>query len=200
MSGPPVIQPTTTTVATSTHTAPATVPTPSGVALLLDTSSSMDRRDDDSTLRRIDRLESLLPEALQGALGARLVVFGRRVRELTPPEPGAPVRLPEPAGRTPLAQGLRLVAGWPVPPARVIVISDGEPDDGQAALAAARALRPAIIDALFVGDPGDHTAIRFMRTLALMGGRPGLSGARSLAAPKALAAELKGLLLTGPAR
>jgi hypothetical protein len=157
----------------------------------------MARRDNDDLLRRIDRLEGVLPEALQNAPGARLVAFGRRVRELAPPEPGAPVRLPEPAGRTPLAQALHLVAKWR--PARVVVVSDGQPDDDQTALAAARALRPAVIDALFVGDPGDQAALRFMRTLALMGGRPGISGTRNLLESKALATEIAGLL-AGPAR
>jgi Mg-chelatase subunit ChlD len=194
-----MIQLATPGVAPSGHTGLATTATPGGTALLLDTSSSMAKRDSDDLLRRIDRLESLLPDALQNAPGARLVAFGRRVRELTPPEPSTPVRLPEPAGCTPLAHALHLIAGWNPRPARVVVISDGQPDDTQTALAAARALRPAVIDALFVGDPGDHAALRFMRTLALMGAHPGVSGARSLLEPKALATEIKALL-AGPAR
>lgn len=77
------------------------------------------------------------------------------------------------------------------------MISDGRPDNSQAALAAARALKPAVISAFYVGPPGDRTALGFMKALALMGGYGGVAGQRHLAAP--LVAELV-LLLAGPAR
>jgi hypothetical protein len=173
-----------------------------GTALLLDVSGSMAIQDGPDELRRVDRLVHVLRDALSKAPGARVVAFGIQVREnLTGLEPGHATdtlaRLPEPGGGTPMTEALALVGTWQPRPARIAVISDGLPDDKEGALAAARALKPAVIHALYVGLDGDLRGVGFMRALSLMGGRGGVSGLRTLTAPKELAAEIAGLL-AGP--
>jgi len=163
--------------------------------ILADVSGSMDRLE--GSRRRIDRLQDILRQVLPDVPAARLIAFGSVPIELRGFEPNA-LGLPEPAGGTALHSALELVARGPRP-TRIVLISDGNADDPQAALAAARALAPVTIDALYCGPDDDRAALGFMRSLSLAGGRPGISGARSLAAPKALADELK-LRLTGPAR
>jgi hypothetical protein len=83
---------------------------------------------------------------------------------------------------------------------RVIVISDGEPDDPQAAITAARALR-CVISTYFCGDERNRAAMAFLRTLALCS-RGGVGPARlgDLRQPVKLAGELRLLLLNGPAK
>lgn len=120
----------------------------SGSAILVDVSGSMASIDDNGTLRRIDRLASILQDVLRDAPGARVVTFGDQVRELVGFEPGAALRL-HAAGGTPLAEALELVATWQARPGKIVVLSDGAPDDGTRALAVARILKPAIIHALY---------------------------------------------------
>ena len=167
---------------------------------LFDTSGSMAFTDDESARRRVE----LATEVMQGVLAAtprmRVVTFGVQVAELAGIEPGPNLQLPEPAGGTPLDKALGYIAerGWR--PNHIVVISDGQPDDRQAAIAAAKALAPVVIDAIYVGPDTDPAAIGFMRVLSLAGGTVhGISGRRSLANPEKLADEIV-LRLGGPAQ
>lgn len=161
---------------------------------LADTSGSMAQRE--GSRRRIDLLADVLQQVLTADPAFRIIAFGSVPEELTGTEPGTNLRLPEPCGSTALHLALEHVARGPRP-TRVVVISDGSPDDPQAALAAAKTLAPITIDAYYVGPDDDRAAIGFMRALSLAGGRPGVAGLRSLARPEALATEIR-LRLGGP--
>jgi hypothetical protein len=87
----------------------------------------------------------------------------------------------------------------PLQPSPLIVLSDGEPDDARAALAAAGALN-CVIQTFYCGDETNRAAISFLRDLALCS-RGGVGRLRigNLARPEQLAADLRPLLM-GPAR
>jgi hypothetical protein len=158
--------------------------------VLLDTSSSMAELV--GAQRRIDVLHSILATVLPPARATsdvRLVAFNSVVRELD----GA--RVPEPAGGTALHLALEFVA--PMRPVQVIVISDGEPYDPEAALRAARALDCHIVT-YFCGDERNHAAVAFLRALAWCS-RDGFGQAAvsDLRDPARLTAELR-LALAGP--
>jgi hypothetical protein len=155
---------------------------------LVDTSGSMAQRE--GSRRRIDLLADVLQQVLAADPAIRIIAFASIPEELTGAEPGRNLRLPEPCGSTALHLAFERAAQGPRPN-RLVVISDGSPDDPQAALAAAKALAPVIIDAYYVGPDDEHAAIGFMRALSFAGGRPGVSGLRSLARPEALAAEIR---------
>jgi hypothetical protein len=161
---------------------------------LVDISGSMAQRE--GSRRRIDLLADVLQQVLTADPVIRITAFGSIPEELTGAEPGRNLRLPEPCGSTALHLALERVAQGPCPH-RLVVISDGSPDDPQAALAAAKTLAPVIIDAYYVGPDEEPAAIGFMRALSLAGGRPGVAGLRSLRRPEALAAEIR-LRLGGP--
>jgi hypothetical protein len=164
---------------------------------LIDTSSSMAT----GSPRRIDLLAGVLNDVLIAYPSVRIVSFNSIVQELTGLEPGRGLKLPSPSGGTELADAINFVADGPKPD-RLIIISDGMPTcEAADCFAAARRMVPLTIDAIFVGDdgPAGRAALRFMQTLALMGGRRGISGQRNLADVKALASEIKGLL-GGPSR
>jgi hypothetical protein len=148
--------------------------------------------------RRIDILRDVLVMALADVPRARVIAFNSVPQELTGLEPhAANLNLPEPAGSTALHLALRLVGT--TKPDRIIVISDGLPDDRVAALRAARALNPVTIDALYVGPDDSSDALGFMQSLSLCGTGRGLVGIRSLRRPEVLAEELR-VLLRGPAK
>jgi hypothetical protein len=159
--------------------------------ILLDTSGSMS--EPVGSRRRIDVLADILRQVLPATPGARLIAFSSIPHEI---ESGAP--LPEPGGGTDLAAALNYAGRFH--PNRVVVISDGEPTDADAALAAARALG-CPIGTYYAGDEKNHAATSFLRMLA-WSSPDGLGDTRvaDLADPKKLAADLRLLLLTGPAR
>jgi hypothetical protein len=166
------------------------------VAILVDTSGSMASLE--GSRRRIDILRDVLVLALGDAPRARVIAFSSVPQELTGLEPhAANLKLPEPGGNTALHLALDLSGR--TKPDRVIVISDGLPDDRVAALRAARALNPVTIDALYVGPDDSSDALGFMQTLSLCGTRSGSVGLRSLRRPEALAGELR-VLLGSPTR
>jgi hypothetical protein len=168
----------------------------SAAVILADTSGSM--ASPEGSRRRIDILRDVLVLALADAPQARVIAFNSVPQELAGLEPhAANLKLPEPAGSTALHLALRL-AGT-TKPDRVIVISDGLPDDRVAALRVARALNPVAIDALYTGPDDCAAALGFMQTLSHCGTGRGTVGIRSLRQPEALASELR-LLLSGPAR
>jgi hypothetical protein len=156
--------------------------------VLLDTSTSM--AEPIGSRRRIDVLADILHQVLPATLGVRLFAFSSAVREI---ERHAP--LPEPEGGTALHLALAHAAS--LAPARVVVISDGEPDDADAALAAARELGCEIIT-YFAGDERNHAAVAVLRALAWCSADGlGHAAVADLRAPDRLAGELR-LLLTGP--
>jgi hypothetical protein len=127
-----------------------------GQVVLLDVSSSMAEMA--GALPKID----ILRDALARAPPARLIAFGSVPREIL-----SIWELPAPAGGTALHSALVLAAT--MRPARTLVISDGEPDDEQAALTAARNL-PGVIDVLYVGPDDNARAKAFLMSLARAGG------------------------------
>jgi hypothetical protein len=163
-------------------------------ALLFDNSGSMGARDIEGSARsRWDNGLVVLNNVVAQIPAVRIVTFGLHVQELHGFEAGS-MSLPPPMGGTPLHAAFELAAANSPRPDRIVVVSDGLPDDAQAAFLAARTCAPCVIDALFVGRDGDRTALAFMRALALMGGRRGVAGLRSLSQPKALASEIRGLI------
>jgi Mg-chelatase subunit ChlD len=71
-----------------------------------------------------------------------------------------------PSGGTDLTSALELAAT--LSPRRTIVISDGQPNNGNSALDAARKLT-GIIDCIFCGPDSDRAALGFLQTLARCG-------------------------------
>lgn len=158
------------------------------VVLLLDVSTSMARPAAPGK-RRIDVLRAALRHVLPDSPGTRVVAFSDDVIALEPHE-----EVPEPEGGTALHLALLHVLPWK--PTRVIIVSDGEPDDRHAAIAAARALG-CIIETVFCGPEDDRAAIGFLKTLALCS-RGGLGRALRSTKPEALTGDLR-RLITGPA-
>jgi hypothetical protein len=157
--------------------------------ILIDCSGSMDLPVGDR--RRIDLLADTLRLVLPDTPDARLVAFNDTVSPVASAD-----RLPEPDGGTALHHAFEHIAPWR--PGRLIVISDGEPDDRAAALRAARMLN-CPIDAFHAGPKDDRAAIAFLRNLCLCGRGVGRATVADLRNPAKLAGELR-LLLAGPRR
>jgi len=140
--------------------------------------------------RRIDVLEAVRAEVTPGLSDLTVIAFGSLSEVI---EPGQ--RLPEPAGGTALHRALVEAARFQ--PQQVVIISDGLPDDREAALAAARALGCQIIT-YHCGDEIDFPATSFLRALAWCSsdGR-GFTSIADLRKPERLKSELR-LLLAGP--
>lgn len=100
-------------------------------------------------------------------------------------------RVPEPAGGTPLAEGIDFCAQHGAK--RIVVVSDGEPDDPQAALASAKAFG-GVVDIVYVGPEGGPGAV-FMKKLAEA--TKGRVQVTTLRDTKQLTGQLRGLLGTG---
>lgn len=139
--------------------------------LLLDASGSM-RDDAAPETRKIDALRDVVDAVRAGGAAFRQIVFGDEVEERHD--------IPEPAGGTALHLALD-VCRREGAPRRVVVVSDGLPDDPPAALAAARALGCAV-DVFYVG-PRPHEGDEFLRSLASATG--GQYQATDLARPAA---------------
>ena len=134
---------------------------PGPVVIIADTSGSM--ADSAGSRSKIDLLREAVAEAWEGLHPSvrRLVRFDSAALSLY-----SPAELTEPSGGTAMHLGLRTAGN--VQPSRVIVISDGQPDDEAAALKAADELG-CRIDVLYCGADSDATAIAFMRRLARVG-------------------------------
>lgn len=150
------------------------------VVIMADVSGSMRG----AKIRRLkDELNRLWPE-----IKARLMAFSDR-----PDWVEAPASLPEPFGGTNLAWALEKVAEvWP---SEVVVISDGLPQDEEAALSAAERV-PGVINVCFVGDDEDHRGAAFMRRLAAVGG--GTMVHKDLAKNMSIGTELRSMLALAP--
>lgn len=106
--------------------------------------------------RKID----VLREAVAGVTGHRLMTFATEAGE------AGNAGIPEPAGGTALHLGLAAAARHQ--PRATLVVSDGQPDDEDAALRAAERLT-GVIHVLYIGPESNVAAIGFMRRLARAG-------------------------------
>lgn len=147
-----------------------------GVVLLCDNSTSMldaatttsgprtyTVRHHSRTEQRIMPRHAALCEALEPIrkLG-RVIAFADQTREL-----GQSESMPEPGSTcgsgTDVARAIRHATK--LNPARTILISDGSPNNADAAFEAAEQL-PGILETIFVGDENDTRAKAFMREIA----------------------------------
>jgi hypothetical protein len=126
--------------------------------LLLDTSASMSMECKGET-SRLD----VLRKAVEGIdwQNYRLFTFDSVVAEI-----GSPSQLANSGGSTALHLALERII--PLQPSLTVVISDGEPNDEQGALEAAKRLT-GTISTIHIGDDQDKVAIAFMRQLADLG-------------------------------
>jgi hypothetical protein len=165
--------------------------------LLLDCSGSMDQLEGIRT--RMELLTDALRRVLPATLGARVVAFASFPQELRGLEPGPALRLPEPAGGTDVAAALDFVGTMQPRPTRVLLITDGQPDNAQQALDAAKRLRPMTIDSIYCGPDGAIGALGFLKALALAAGDVRATAiGQSAREPAKLAAAM--LRLAGPGR
>lgn len=132
--------------------------------------------------RRIDVLREALSLTLPDT-GARVIAFSSTARLVE----GA--TLPDPSGGTALHRAISLAASLGM--RRLLVMSDGQPDDAGAALLAAREFGGPV-DVIYCGPDNDLTAKEFMARLAQQSG--GQSVNRSYAAgPRLIAQDIKRL-------
>lgn len=158
-----------------------------GVVLLADCSTSMLERDDPrNSKRRIDGLADLLVYILQRTRLQGLVCFHERPIEV--PLEGH-IKLPKCEASTALHLALAHVRTIVPRPTRIVLITDGEPNSEEQALAAARILQPMPIDAYYVGPEGNHVALAFMECLAKISG--GRWGEFDLTEPHLLGEEIR---------
>lgn len=147
--------------------------------LVLDVSGSMAEHCEPGR-RKIDALREVVK-----SLRTSGSTFGQIVFESAPRLTDA---IPEPSGGTALHLALGLAAT--LRPRKLVLVTDGEPDDEQLALdAAARLARP--IDVFYVG-PGSQRAEKFLRDLARRAG--GQYQKTDLAEAPAIAHQVAGLL------
>jgi len=83
------------------------------------------------------------------------------------PESTTPATLPLPSANTALHRAIDYIL--PEKPSFTLIITDGQPDDEQAALDAADKLT-GIIDVLFIGKDNDVDAIAFLKKLSARNG------------------------------
>ncbi len=161
----------------------STADTGAATVIIVDCSGSM--RDSDKMGMVTRALETIWPEAKK----ARLLAFGDAVEACA-----TPADLPKPDGGT--AMHLALKRAAVLMPAKVIVISDGLPDDQDEALRAAGHV-PGVIDTIYCGPDGDRRAIAFMNKLGSIGG--GQSVIRDIAKTRELLAPVFREMLGLPA-
>lgn len=150
------------TGATETYRKRFDATTSSRTIILADASGSMAYRV--GGRRKIEILGDELAAVLVGALPTETLLFAFATGTRLVVDPAL---LPEPGGGTALHVALDHIATFR--PARTLVISDGQPDSKDAALAAADRLSGRI-DVLYIGPDDDHEAIAFMMALARRGG------------------------------
>jgi Mg-chelatase subunit ChlD len=154
--------------------------------LLVDCSGSMAdtiRRTGD---RKIDALRKIVDD-LRKTHPVPVAAFGVRA----PGQVEVVDTVPEPQGGTPL--DLAIEFGQAQGATHLIVVTDGEANDEEAAFTAARRFGHQI-DVFYIGNGGDRAA-KFCAELAKMNG--GTSGVTDLGEPKQLASKLAGLIGDG---
>lgn len=155
---------------------------PARQIILADVSSSM--REPAGTRRKIDVLRTALERAGDSA---EIVAFGSSVLPVA-----RHAELPEPGGST----ALHLALDYCRRATSILIISDGHPDDPEAALAVASQLQ-ARIDIIYCGPEHDHEGLAFMRRLARGGGT---AHRRSLSDPAQIGAVIERLALPPSSR
>jgi len=157
--------------------------------LLVDTSVSM-TRPLKTGQRRIDALRAVVDGLREGgpvpvaAFGLFYTPDGTRTVQVV-------TDIPEPQGGTPLHDAIAF--GTREGATHLVIVTDGEPDDADAAFAAAREFGNAI-DVFYIGDGNDGGA-RFCAALAKLTG--GTCGVTDLLQPKQLTGSIRLLLGDG---
>lgn len=153
----------------------------SAVVILADVSSSMN--EPAGGKKKIDILREALSHQWPSVRYGHLIAFSSLVATID-----SPANLPNPSGST--ALHLAIEAARSFRPRRTLIISDGHPDDKDAALIAADGLTGRI-DVIYCGPEGDEKAINFLNRLARR------TGGRCYATPPAnLLNPITQLLLT----
>lgn len=157
------------------------------VVVIVDTSGSMGSQDSRQGRSRYDQACWELA-TLQGSLPGKIAVISFADRVMFCPN-GTPFNF---GGSTDLKGALKFAKVADIPGAmRFIVISDGQPDDPQGALAVAKKYQNKI-DVIFVGDEAFPAGRDFLEQLARA------SGGQTITADKAkeLASSVQKLLAT----
>lgn len=132
---------------------------------------------------RIRRLQASL-ERIWSDVGAKLLAFNWQLLWCD-----SPANLPPPDGSTNLAAALYEAAK--LSPAEVIVISDGRPDDEEAAIHAAAAI-PGVISTFFCGADSDVRGKAFLARLARVGG--GEFACKDIGKCVSIESEIRGII------
>jgi len=169
----------------------------SGATLLLDVSGSMAEADGAGDVRRIDVLATVLGDVLCRVQLQSCVTFGHR--GVTEMPLSGDINLPAPAGGTPLADAMQWALQQDTAPRRLVVLSDGEPNNRDECYALADKCREhgIIVDAYFCGNPRDRSCREFMDNLAGRGAPGGRSGNFQLTGPAAQSVADSLVLLIG---
>jgi len=109
---------------------------------LLDVSGSMDNIVDGK--RKIDHLRSIMADYPD----AKMICFSSEVFK---GKNNMPMPIPEPNGSTDLAKALKTIKSEKMSSERIVLVSDGEPDDKALALNSAQQLNLPI-DIIFIGE------------------------------------------------
>lgn len=133
--------------------------------------------------RRIDGLDEVVRD-IRSKRPVQMIAFGHDGAFKTE-------SVPRPGGGTPLTEAI--VLAKQLNTGRCIVISDGEPNNPQTALAAAKDYAGQI-DVVFVGDPGEPGE-EFLKALAQSTGGTEFRG--DLSQPKELSKGIIGLITAG---
>jgi len=131
--------------------------------LVLDISSSM-RDPIEGSFRRIDRLREIVATLHQKGADFRQIVFSDSPHETT--------TVPEPQGGTNLSSAIAMALDNYA--TKIAVVSDGEPNSEEAAMAEARRAKDmgVMIDVMFCGQPGSRGEA-FLKELAQATGGTG---------------------------
>lgn len=150
--------------------------------LLVDVSGSMGDTIA-SGARKIDALRDVVA-TLRETHPVPIAAFGLNAK----PAVAFVEKIPDPSGMTPLAEGIDF--SKQARATHIIVVTDGQPDDQDEALEAARRFG-GVVDVFFIGDENGHGAA-FCRELASVSG--GAVNITDLSDPKRLAAKIAGFL------
>lgn len=132
-----------------------------GSVLLCDTSGSMAYVDTQDGRRRIDHLAEILSALLSQVRLQGVWTFDSYVREVNALAP----QLPDPSGSTALHLALDEMGRLAPKPAKLIVLCDGEVDQPDLAIEAAKRLGVPV-DCYYVGPDNHRAPMDFLRKLA----------------------------------
>ena len=131
------------------------------IAVLVDVSGSMWDPIGVANICKWQHAKIAVEDILRDCPKVRIVAFSSGFKEVR-----ASADLPGAGGGTDLAGAFNFIGPWR--PRKTIVVSDGIPDDTDAALVAARRLT-GVIDTIYCGPDG-HPAISFLRSLNPLSG------------------------------